>query len=413
MAILQLVPATKLSAFYNPHYAILTLGASGESDFPRFAIKFERRIILGGLLFDLNAWVDPVRTGPVEPYEKSQDFRIPNLRVVCPDNKVLIKTANQPQGELVEITWGGLNPPDPPKSEVNGASSTGQGKGDQVARQPQVIDREVETITVFWGQDFAIKATPPISPEGSLDAKYEATALALKSAKIQFGNLEWTFAAQQVGTTYIVVESSRDFGLLIRTYYKIDVIVLEDAAAATRIVAGNTKDDKEDEDLSFRGRVKVATAIVRRTAPEAELLIVKAKLPPHIVFPVDDPNYLSHLLCYFSTKDGSARIHSPGRNVWLPPVFSKDPILGAQPFDIEKDVPIDIVGAVRKIKDAKIAPWFFGATLNKPLTEPSVQPKEPSYSFEMRNATTVSVGAQTGEVTVSPGPLVPALAKKA
>lgn len=397
MGFLGFAPADDLAATYDPAEQVLTLSARGEAPNFTYGFEFKRITWIGGLKFELLAWSGPHAAG-TRKYEYSQSFNIANLRLVDPDGSVVIVTANHQSGQIVPVRWLGygvgnktLDPPlgsSPVSSEQQSATDA-----------PKTFDAEVVNITVLFKEKFTIQESTPTTRSGSVQVQYSPFALTLQNASIEFENIVWTFNSLETGRTQVVVNIGSGFGgLTIRKVYNVNVIVLDNSLIAGDALSGTAKGPLH-EILSFLGRVNVALDIVRRTAPEAQLLTVDATLPRGVVYPVIDPLRLSQLECVFKTKSGTAIIRSTGWGEYGPPIFLPHSRVGVAVINLE-DI-IDIVPAADAMRAAGIDLTFWSAELTHPVVAPDQLHDEPYYIFHMIDGSYVFVGAKDKEVIVN------------
>ena len=398
MGFLGLAPADNLAATYNPAEQILKLFARGEAPNFTYGFEFKRLTWLGGLKFELLAWSGPHASG-ARKFDHSQSFNIANLKVVDPDGSVTIVTSNHQNGQDVPVQWLSFEPVNTTLNPFRDSFPKSRNQSAMVG-QPQTFDAEVVTINALFKEKFTIQESTHTSPSGSVQVQYSPFALTLQSAAIEFKNLVWTFNSLETGRTQIVVNISPGFGgTSIRKVYDINVIVLENSLIAGDALSGTAKGPLRAI-LDFTGRVKIALAIVQRTAPEAQLLVVEATLPRGVVYPVKDPLRLSQLECVFRTNSGTAIIRSTGWGEYGLPVFLPYVRLGVSVINLE-GIKVDILPAVDAIRAAGFDLAFWSVTLNHPLVTPGQLQNEPYYSFHMVDGSYIFVGAKDGEVVVN------------
>ncbi len=269
-----------------------------------------------------------------------------------------------------------------------------------LAESAQTFNAEGITINALFKEKFIIRESASTSRGGSVQVQYSPSALTLQNAAVEFENLVWTFNSLETGRTQVVVNINRGSGGIdIRKVYDINVFVLDNALIAGDALSGAPKGPIRAI-LDFAGRVEIALAIVQRTAPEAELLVVDATLPRGVVYPVKDPLCLSQLECVFSTKSGTAVIRSTGWGEYAPPVFLPYRRFGVSLIKLQ-DISVDIVPAVDAIRAAGIELAFWSATLDHPVVGPGQLHDEPYYIFHMIDCSYVFVGAKDKEVIVN------------
>ena len=398
MAFLGFAPADDLAATYNPAKQVLKLFARGEAPNFTYGFEFKRITWLGGLKLELLAWSGPHAPG-TRKYEYSQTFNIANLKVVDPDGSVDIVTSNHQNGQTVPVKWLGFEPGNMTSDAFLGSSPTSSEQ--QSARDaPKTFDAEVVNVNALFKESFTIQESTPTSRSGSVQVQYSPFALTLQNATIEFENIVWTFNSLETGRTQVVVNIGSGFGgPAIRKVYNVNVIVLDNSLSAGDALSGTAKGPLHAI-LDFAGRVKIALAIVQRTAPEAQLLVVEAKLPRGVVYPVKDPLRLSQLECVFKTKSGTAIIRSTGWGEYAPPIFLPYGRIGVSIINLE-DISIDIVPAADAIRAAGIDLAFWSVDLAHPVIAPGQLHDEPHYIFHMINGSYVFVGANDKEVIIN------------
>ena len=398
MGFLGLAPADNLAATYDPAEQVLKLFARGEAPNFTYGFEFKRLTWLGDLKFELLAWSGPHASG-ARKYDYSQSFNIANLKVVDPDGSVNIVTCNHQNGQNVPVQWLGFEPVNTTLDPFVASSPKSSDQSAMVGT-PQTFDAEVVTINALFREKFTIQESTHTSQSGSVQVQYSPFALTLQYAAIEFENLVWTFNSIETGRTQVIVNISPAFGgSSIRKVYDINVIVLENSLIAGDALSGTAKGPLRAI-LDFAGRVKVALAIVQRTAPEAQLLVVEATLPRGVVYPVKDPLRLSQLECVFRTNSGTAIIRSTGWGEYGLPVFLSYGRIGVSVVNLQ-DVEVDILPAVDAIRAAGFDLAFWSVTLDHPLVAPGQLHNEPYYIFHMVNGSYIFVGAKDKEVVVN------------
>ena len=398
MGFLGFAPADDLAATYNPAEQVLKLFARGEAPNFTYGFEFKRITWLGGLKFELLAWSGPHAPG-TRRYEYSQSFNIANLKVVDPDGSVDIVTSNHQSGQTVPVKWLGFEPGNLTLDPFLGSSPMSS-EQQSATEAPKTFDAEVVNVNAMFKEKFTIQESTPTTRSGSVQVQYSPFALTLQNAAIEFENIVWTFNSLETGRTQVVVNIGSGFGgPAIRKVYNINVFVLDNSLIAGDALSGTAKGPLHAI-LDFAGRVQIALAIVQRTAPEAQLLVVEAKLPRGVVYPVKDPLRLSQLECVFRTQSGTAIIHSTGWGEYAPPIFLPYPRLGVSIIKIE-DIAVDIVPAAQAVRDAGIDLAFWSVDLVHPLIAPGQLHDEPYYMFHMVDGSYVFVGAKDKEVIVN------------
>ena len=398
MGFLGFAPADDLAATYDPAEQVLKLFARGEAPNFTYGFEFKRITWLGGLKFELLAWSGPHAPG-TRKYEYSQSFNIANLKLVDPEGSVDIVTANHQSGQIVPVKWLGFEPGNLTSDPFLGSSPI-SGEQQSATEAPKTFDAQVVNITVLFKESFTIQESTPATRSGSVQMHFSPFALTLQNAAIEFENLVWTFNSLETGRTQVVVNIGSGFGgPAIRKVYNVNVIVLENSLIAGDALSGTAKGPLRAI-LDFAGRVQIALAIVRRTAPEAQLLVVEAKLPRGVPYPVKDPLRLSQLECVFRTESGTAFIRSTGWGEYAPPIFTPHSRVGVSVINIE-DIKVDIVPAADAIRAAGIDLAFWSVDLAHPVVAPGQLHDEPYYIFHMVNGSYVFVGAKDKEVIVN------------
>jgi hypothetical protein len=113
MSFLGLVPADQVGALYILPERVLRLEASGTVPIVTTGITFDRQALPGGLKFVLEGWSGPL-IGETEPYVVSQEFPITLPNPAIPSGKVIVVTANHPNGIAVPINSSGIIIPQKP-----------------------------------------------------------------------------------------------------------------------------------------------------------------------------------------------------------------------------------------------------------------------------------------------------------
>ena len=398
MGFLGFAPADDLAATYNPAEQVLTLFARGEAPNFTYGFEFKRITCLGGLKFELLAWSGPHAPG-TRKYEYSQIFNIANLKVFDPEGSVDVVTANHQSGQIVPVEWLGFEPGNMILNPFLGSSQRSS-EHQSATDALETFDAEVVNINALFKEKFTIQESTPTTRSGSVQVQYSPFALTLQNASIESENIVWTFNSIETGRTQVVVNIGSGFGSpAIRKVYNINVLVLDNSLIAGDALSGTAKGPLHAI-LDFAGRVKIALAIVQRTAPEAELLVVEATLPRGVVDPVRDPLRLSQLECVFKTNSGTAIIRSTGWGEYAPPIFLPYSRLGVSVINLE-DITVDIVPATDAIRAAGIDLAFWSVELGHPLVAPGQLHDEPYYIFHMIDGSYVFVGAEHKEVIIN------------
>lgn len=430
MGFLGPVPASELAAVYDPAKQALTLSASGNAQNFTYGFFFKRTPWEGGLRFELWGWTGPIGEG-TSPFSYSQTFTIPNILLNDSSNTVVVVTANNPSGKVINIHWTGLKP--------GSVGADGQGKvaanGEKQPAPPQIVDTSSPlTINTLYREPFNISEKISTGRGATLHADFDAQMLQLTATGVDDGSLHWTFNSLQTGLTQVVTYSTAGYGEpVIRKAYSVKIFVLDAAAAAgpaaaadsststatTTVSKGgflaafsssssnnnnnNSNGSKHPHDpdaiLSFLGRVNEAQRIAQRVLKSARLLRVEATKPAGPVFPVTDPMLLSQLDVLFVGDDGKyVVVQSTGWGEWaVPEVKEGVPPLGIETFDLDS-VKVDIVQAAKAIQAGGDEMAFWKVTLVQPFGSPSSGPYQPLYNFRMVDASIVAVNAVTGKV---------------
>ncbi|GME36475.1 uncharacterized protein LTHEOB_10467 [Neofusicoccum parvum] len=398
MATFGLISLDHATATYDPVKHQLRVNVEGSAPHGTHGIQLKPIQIIGGLRYELDAWTP---TYPVErrPYHYEQTFDIPSLTVEAPSGEITIVSLNHPCGLPVTVRWLGYKGTPTTKLVVsgNGAHSLKQQDGTQV---------DGDNITALYKEPFNVKEPIPTSGQGFAKVLFDPYALMMANSSVEHGIITWTLNSLKTGRTQVIVERWAGEGLgLIRKVYNVNVVVLDNVLAQDSSIAqvdclSGTVESQGKAILDFLGRVFVAVRIIRKAVPEAQLLWVKAKLPRGVIYPVTDPNLLSHLECRFSTPSGSASMTSRGWGDWAPPVFSHHKIIGMHHIDVEK-LPMHINGAAEAMRKHHIKDAFWEASLESPSVAPEELPDEPPYYvFHMVDGKHVWV-SQTGEICVT------------
>lgn len=414
MGFLGLAPFSNASGVYDPVQQVLTLSAEGEAQKYTSGYFFKQVPLLGGLRFELYGWTGPIGHG-TEPFEVSQPFNIPNLRIGDPSNTFILVGSNHRTGETFEIKWLGLKPPTtngkiPPKIENKPSTDTPQ--------LPQTLDAETPpVINTLYKEPFAISERAFPGHGATLNIDFDPQFLMLTRAGIEGGDLVWTFNSLETGITQVVTYSTEGLGRpVIRKVYTIKVFVLDSAArgssnssqgngvvgdlAVTNGQNGkNGAATKPGAILSFLGRVFEAQRLAQDALPSARLLRVQATLPRGPFYPVTDPLRLSQLNVLFVGNGGEyVTVRSTGWGEWAKPVVRKGtPIVGLQSFAVE-DCKVDIVQADEAVRAKVGMEAFFEVTLARPFGAPQDGPYNPLYTFQMIDTSMISVDAVTGKI---------------
>lgn len=191
----SLIPADSVFAFYDVQKRQTILSAKGTVHEITTGIAFYRVPWLGGYKFELKGWVGPILgPGHDRTYEVSTPFDIQWPSVIDPSGKVIIVTANHPEGELVEVEADGLKPP-PPSDTTNTA-----------AIKPQQLVATGESIFAIIGEPFSIRqGIDELKLGHSIDAAFNLEYLKLIAARVEGKDIVWTFEGLKLGSTEVVV----------------------------------------------------------------------------------------------------------------------------------------------------------------------------------------------------------------
>ncbi|KAL1847398.1 hypothetical protein Daus18300_013952 [Diaporthe australafricana] len=418
MGFLGLIPFTTAAAVYDPAKQVLTVSAEGEAQKITYGIFFKRVPWMGGLRFELYGWTGPLSPG-TEPFEFSQQFKVPNLHISSPSGTLILVGSNHPGGKTIEIKWTGFKPPVPngqilPKIQDKISSD--------VAPAPQILDVETpETINTLYKEPFTISERVSSGLGATLHMDFDPQFLMLTRAGIDGGDLVWMFNSLETGVTQVVTYSTEGLGEpVIRKVHTVNVFVLDSAARRDQTTAGSNGAisgsitveangqngklngaTKAGAILGFLGRVFEAQRIAQAALPSARLLRVQATLPAGPFYPVTDPLRLSQLDVLFTGGGGAGEyvtVRSTGWGEWAPPVIRKgEPVLGLQVFAVE-DCKVDITRAGEAVRAEVGAEAFFEVTLARPFGNPSDGPYDPLYTFQMVDTSLISVNAVIGKI---------------
>jgi hypothetical protein len=197
MGFLGLVPADKLSAFYDTSTRKLSLYAKGNAIEFTSGITFYRDTYFGGLKFSLLGWTGPF-TGKQQPYEHKQAFNVDLPQPHFNSKSVLIVTANHPEGIAVPIYYSGIIPP-------LAGLETSDAINPAADAEVTTASPDASQLNVLFKIPFNIVEGASVPKFGSIDIKYDASYLEIITAGIEDGNIVWTFNSLQTGDTQIVV----------------------------------------------------------------------------------------------------------------------------------------------------------------------------------------------------------------
>lgn len=202
MGFLGIIPADKLAALYDTSKRQLVLFASGEVREFAYGFNFKRDAWMGGLKFTLMAWSGPIGQ-KMQKYDHRQAFSIGLPSPVYPSGKVIIVTANHPEGVEVPIRFTGLKPEENTgKLEAASDSETAS-----LAKHPVAADvlPGHTRLNVLYKTQFNVKAAANVPKGGSVDIAFDTKYVQLVNTSIQDGEIVWTFFANEMGNTEIVV----------------------------------------------------------------------------------------------------------------------------------------------------------------------------------------------------------------
>ncbi len=226
MGFLTIIPANKLAAFYDSAKHELILSASGEVQEFAYGFHFTRdNSFFGGLKFTLMAWVGPLGHNK-QAFEFQQSFPIALPSPVYPSGNVIIVTSNHPDGLTVPIHYAGLQPHELADQQLKAASDkevASQAKGTSV---PGILPGHTR-LNVLYKTQFTVKASAIVPKMGSVNIKFDKTYVELVNTGIEDTDIVWTFQANKMGHTPIVVTTSGGIAQFIMEHtYDVFIFVL-------------------------------------------------------------------------------------------------------------------------------------------------------------------------------------------
>ncbi|AKJ05789.1 hypothetical protein ATI61_102843 [Archangium gephyra] len=206
MGFLQLIPATRLSAAYEPMTKTLYLAAEGNAQNYTGGIAFHLDdTFVGGLKFKLMGWVGPLGKG-------TRAYKVDNA----------FKNIEAPKQVLIEDAHGTHTVP------VRYLDA-------DVVRSAQPQAANTDTLRALYKMPFEVRWPAGVPSMGSVDISYDDKLLVMESASIQHPGgrgteIVWTFNSLQTGNSQIVITVSGGIAQFVMKH-SIDVQVFVLAAA--------------------------------------------------------------------------------------------------------------------------------------------------------------------------------------
>lgn len=255
----------------------------------------------------------------------------------------------------------------------------------------------------LFKEPFTIKQAAEVPKGGSIQIKFDPTYLTLTDSGIQDADIYWTFNSLQTGNTQVIVTVYGGIAKFVyQTVYNVRIFGRGAAAPSSRapkalIAAPAAAANNDDEILSYFGRVNIAIRLVHGEYPDAKLYVVNATTKDHK--PVNNPNELEHLEVIFNAskhgKQGTVRIESVGWGEFGPPHFRLSSILRDVVIPWPPKGLIEITDADAILKKAGYTQPYFSIPLSQPFYPGT---KEPYYSFEFVDGSSILVGAKDGKI---------------
>lgn len=148
MGFLQLLSADSLSATYNTKTHQLILNAQGKAPNYTSGISFQRKPLIGGLLFALEGWVGPRGEGNMS-FDITDHFDVELPSKATPSNTIVIKMLDGTK--TIPIMF--VPPPPPPGAASSNGSNGANTKTPQV---PEDKDVGTTDLTVLYKEPFNI-----------------------------------------------------------------------------------------------------------------------------------------------------------------------------------------------------------------------------------------------------------------
>ncbi|KAJ9652578.1 hypothetical protein H2198_008190 [Neophaeococcomyces mojaviensis] len=389
-----LVPGVKnLGAVYNPMTSTLTVLGDGSTNLVVHGFEFVRdEHFVGGLAFSAMCWVGPALEKS-KPFRWSNNFHIAYVHGVINLDALVIYTADNPNGEVVDVKWVGTKPPKPESL---------------TAQAPQTIPTAVDIprptiLNVMVHDKFEITAD---SKPSRVTVKFDPVCVVLEEANIVDGKLCWKFQAIRASSTSIYVTYGENTSMIgNKRVWDINI-----GLRASN--GGPISEGKEDDQIvlpSFFQSLQNAVDIVQKQWSDAQLysvqcnepsgvISVQCNEPSGVICPAFNAYELNNLLTTFRAGDGGhvtiATIDS--WDSWGTPNYSSGSIIGNNhikwpPAEGGWDVALE--DAVLLLQDDTRTPKFFtGCSLNEPQ-HPQEGPVQPIYTFDMFDGSTWIVGA--------------------
>lgn len=391
MGYFDLIPAKTLRAVYDGMSQHLTLFAEGDTMGPYSHYQFVPIPIIGGLRYELRAWKLPGIPEEI-PYNFDKAFKIIDITVRAPSGYINVVCLNGTFRVKIEGIY--LPTDQNPSSGIETAVHAEHNEDLGVTEY-----KEEQKIITKVGEKFNVSLPLPDTKRGTLSEFHSPTALSIDTVNVRDGNLYITYKALETGGTEIITfgGQSAPTPYVWRQAYTVDVVLCDNAAAILQVDKANSVASKSNETLSFLGMLFEAVNIVRKYAPDAQLVSVHATPPGALQLPVFDPRLLTQLTCTLTTEDKTWTIKSAGWGSWLPPFSVDGHLLGVKPIDVE-NVKVGIVDAVKNMRKDGYKGAFNYCDVSFPRLDELQYPDEPIYSFNMVNGSVVMVGMWTGNV---------------
>lgn len=283
---LQLIPAEKVSAFYDNDAKTLNLKASGVHVDITKDIRFHRLPLPGGLLFELQGWVGPIIRGS-SPYSITDVFNIDLPSKTYPIMEVLVNTANE-KGLTVPIEILLKNGPQETQLTSKGNTPSELPEVKDVAGNQEIITDLGTTFTIQQSDSFKGQG-------GTVNIAFDKNFVALTNAGIEEGKIQWTFTSMQVGATGVTVyvgQTNPPF--VYRVVHVVSIVPPNDPKAPEAIAyfslnpansnGNHTKNDTKNVQaagpigipISWDGFVNIGFNLIKKEYPDAQLYEIDA-----------------------------------------------------------------------------------------------------------------------------------------
>ena len=369
MGFYNLISASKLSAVYDSMNKQLILSAQGKVREFTSGISFQQdKNFVGGLKFDLGGWTGPI-TGKTTPYHHVQKFSISLPSPVVNSDYVTICDAEHPQGQQVKIQYILAG-------EKLGVSPK------MLAAAPTSTVGNHKNITALYKTPFEIRQSVPTTTGGSVNIKYDKSALEIINASYDNGDIVYTFNSLQTGNTQVVLTIGGGIATYVmQVVYDVRVIVLNEAMTTPQAT------------LSFLGMVNIAVRKVTEKYPDAKLYEVDAVSTNG---PTTNPSGINKMKVVFQAGNGTAIIESERWGEFGPVKYINQPWLEDVVIPWPIEMTLDKADAI--LRKAGYKGTYTTVTLRWPLY-PGVN--EPSYIFGMTDGRHIFVGVYSGKVSAN------------